>query len=107
MRVLAEPPDVIHLVARRLARTELRSGDIHSIGTAVYCCDADLVISCRSKQFKLLHRLEGLELLLCTRTELRVCEDLLVVNLGLLLVAHDLCCCCDGVLHLSCVLCVR
>ena len=66
MCVGTELRDVFNGISGGLTCSELRAGYIHSIGTAVYCCDADLYISCRSKQFKLSHQsLEGLELLLC------------------------------------------
>ena len=51
--MFTQSSDVVDPVTRCLSGSELRTGDIHSIGTAVDCCDADLVISCRSKQFKL------------------------------------------------------
>jgi hypothetical protein len=38
----AQLPDVLYGVSGSLTCSELRSGYIHSIGTAVYCCDADL-----------------------------------------------------------------
>ena len=55
MGVGAEPADVLHRVAGRLAGTESRAGDIYGIGTAVNGCDADICIPCRSKQLKLSH----------------------------------------------------
>ena len=52
--ITAQRPDVIYAVASCLACSELRTGNIHSIGTAVNCCDADMCVSCRGKQFELL-----------------------------------------------------
>ena len=55
VRMFAKLPDILNGVSGSLTGSELRTGYIHSIGTAVDCCDADLCVSCRSKQFKLSH----------------------------------------------------
>ena len=55
MCMTAQLPDVIDGVSGSLSCSEPRSGYIHSIGTAVDCRDADICVSCRSKQFKLSH----------------------------------------------------
>ena len=55
VRIFTKPPDVFNVVSGSLSCSELRPGYIHSIGTAVNCRDADLQISCRSKQFQSSH----------------------------------------------------
>ena len=55
--IFTKPSDILHGVACVLAGTERRSGDIHGIGTAVDCCDADVSVSCRSKKFEVRHYL--------------------------------------------------
>ena len=88
MGIVAQLPYIFHGVSCCLTCPELRSGYIHSIGTAVYGRDADTYVSCRSKQFKMSHLfLEDFELLLCARAELRVRSYLLVVLDSLCIVA--------------------
>ena len=55
MCIFTELPDILHFISGSLSGSEPRPGYIHSIGTAVDCCDADMSVSCRSKQFKLIH----------------------------------------------------
>ena len=55
MGIAAERPYVLKRISSCLTSPELRSGYIHSIGTAVYCRDADICVSCRSKQLKFSH----------------------------------------------------
>ena len=55
MGIFTQPSDVIDLIPGCLTCPELRTGYIHSIGTAVDCRDADICVSCRSKQFKFSH----------------------------------------------------
>jgi hypothetical protein len=58
MGMAAELSYVFYFISCCLTGSEPRTGNIHSIGTAVDSCDADLNISCRSKQFECFHRLE-------------------------------------------------
>ena len=51
MGIIAEPCDFADRIAGILAGAELRACNIHGIGTAAYCRNADVCISCRSKKF--------------------------------------------------------
>ena len=52
VRVLAEPRHVLHTVPGIFPGSELPSGHIHGIGTAVDGCDADVGISRRCEKFE-------------------------------------------------------
>ena len=53
--VVAQPGNLLHGIARVLARPEVRTRNIHGIGTAVDSCDADVCVSCGSKKFECSH----------------------------------------------------
>ena len=55
MGVRTKPRNLPDFIPRSLPCTEFRSGNIDRIGTAVNCRDADVSISCRSKEFQLTH----------------------------------------------------
>ena len=88
MGIPAQPGYFFYGIACVLPGPEIRTRNIHGIGTAVYGRDADVCISCRSKQFEWSHLLlEGSNLLLGFGAELGVGRCLLVELDGLGLVA--------------------
>ena len=53
MCIIYQASNILYRIAGSLSRTELRSANIHSIGTMVNCSNTGLIILCRSKEFYL------------------------------------------------------
>ena len=56
VRIPAQVFDVLHAVPGGLSCPECGTGNIYGIGTAVYCCNADVTVSRGSQKFQLPRR---------------------------------------------------
>ena len=63
--VAAQPLDVLYGISGRLPGPEFGPGDIHGIGTAVYCRDADVSCPGGSQEFKISHQLHLRAVICC------------------------------------------
>ena len=112
--IVAETCNVFNFIPCVLSGTELRTGNIYGIGTAVYSSDADVSVPRRSQKFQKGHflLLNCRNLLFCSLKILgiylgRICYSLLIILLGLGFIVELLISYSDTEKNVSAVLCIR